>query len=383
MTIRFFCTCGQALTAPDQYVGQTVRCMTCNELQVVPQTAAPGGPVSVWGSEELDGVPSSRTPGSWRARLAQGAAVILLLVGVAGLWWLFFRSDSAISSEYDLVPRDALAFFTVKVSDVLKSPSGASAKRLAQVLPDSDVVHDLGVKLEDIDRLTAVTYDFELASWVILHMVKDYDAARLVHESTFSMEAAFQGRPYYTDGRHGLLLIDRRTLVVGPNEGIERCLSLPQRRERGTLDEAIRLASRNEHPAVAGVNGPRFAHLVRTRSKGWVDLIKPKELFDARLLTATGDISDKVNIEVRIDFGTADTAELIVREITPLIPQAQGMLLGVSFFRLGGDPQKLNALAAKGLDQLVLKQDGKVVHFHLAFEMKELLGTIENEDRRQ
>src|SRR2546430_3876317 len=58
---------------------------------------------------------------------------------------------------------------------------------------------------------------------------------------------------------------------------------------------AIRLASRNEHPAVAGVNGARFVHFVRAQARVLVDLIEPKQLLDANLLTATDRKSTRLN----------------------------------------------------------------------------------------
>ncbi len=132
MTIRFFCSCSQPLAAPDQYAGQTVRCTACNELQVVPEAASSNGPVPIWNpaADGFDGGPHHGEPGGWRKRLGLAASAVLLLAGVAGLWWLFFRGDPASSAEYDLVPRDALAFFTVKVSEVLKTAEGARALRL-------------------------------------------------------------------------------------------------------------------------------------------------------------------------------------------------------------------------------------------------------------
>jgi hypothetical protein len=384
MTIRFFCACGQPLTAPEQYAGQTVRCMSCDKLQVVPQEAS-GSPAPPWEIDELDGAPTSGTPPSWRTRLGQAVAVVVLLGGVAGLWWLFFRGDRASSVEYDLVPRDALAFFTIKVSDVLKSDAGAQAVRLARLQPEGALrsrERSLALRLEDVDRITSVTYDFEETSWVILQLTKDYDPERIVGESDFRLENYHHGRKYYSDGeRLGLIVINSRTLVVGPEPGIKRCLELPRRQGSGPLADTIRLASRNEHDVVAGVNGYRFAYLLRSREKGLASMLESTQILSARLLTATAVIGSKAEIDVRVEFPNAETAEQIVKTVQPQIPLARlflGRILGS--LRLNVDAQKAEAVAGKALDQLNLIQDGAAVRFHVGIEIKDLLGLIETDE---
>src|SRR5262245_23929542 len=46
MSIRFYCDCGQGLSAQDEHAGRQVRCGSCGAMQTVPE---PGGSVLVGG----------------------------------------------------------------------------------------------------------------------------------------------------------------------------------------------------------------------------------------------------------------------------------------------------------------------------------------------
>src|SRR5688572_24267147 len=100
----------------------------------------------------------TRTAGPVR----QGKAlpwVLLLLVlagGGAAVWFFFLRGPGAPSAEFNLVPRDAAGFVTVRVADLTKTSLG---KKLLETLsknpqdPLARLEEMSGLKPEDIERV--------------------------------------------------------------------------------------------------------------------------------------------------------------------------------------------------------------------------------------
>ncbi len=390
MTIRFFCVCGQPLAAPDQFSGQTVRCMACQEPQVVPHATSQGltSPGLNADDDGLDRQQPRSQRGGWRNRLGVLASVVLLLAGVAGLWWLFFRGDS-VSAEFDLVPRDALAFVTIEVPKVLITSGGERAVRRARGALESELLaweKNLGLKLEDLERLTAVTYDFGLTSWVILHTTRDVDPVQLVHNSAFNLESLHRGRAYHSDadGR-GLIFVNSRTLVVGPERGIQRCLELPRWPTSGPLIDTIRLASKKEHHAVAGVNGSRLAAWLKIEEAA--NVVPSLSLVNDGIVTATGMADDKVDLDVRIDLPTDEKARKVVEAVPVLKPWALGIwaVRQLTFDNplMGDVISRLATLTLKYLDQLEPKQEGTRVRFRVKLEPDDLLAVMGVEEKER
>ncbi len=226
--------------------------------------------------------------------------------------------------------------------------------------------------------MTVVTVDFEQTSWIILRTVRDCDPARILAASGFVQQSTHNGRQYHINQEGaGLLFIDNRTLVVGPERGIQHCIDLPRKRMQGPLTEAIRLASRNEHHAVAGVNGPRLASRLKAEDGRTGKALKAVGLLEAETLTATASVAGKVDVEVRVDFPTAEQASQVVRFIPGSLLVAQLALMGMEVipgdFFPGVDGRRLKMLAGKCLSQLKPKQDGARVRFQVGIEIKDLL----------
>src|SRR5262249_24123725 len=108
-----------------------------------------------------------------------GAVTLLLVGGLVA--WLLLRGG--IDSDFDLVPRDAQAFATLRVAALLDSPLGKKVadKLERQMKPLEQFEAELGLSRKDIDRITGVLVDYEKETWwVIIQTKKAYDKDKLL-----------------------------------------------------------------------------------------------------------------------------------------------------------------------------------------------------------
>src|SRR5205085_3726432 len=98
--------------------------------------------------------------GGGKLWIAIAAGLLLLVGGGFAAWMLFFKGGS--SAEFDLVPRDAAGFGTMKVSEMLKTELGKRVIELARK-QDGGILQEfekqVGLTLNDIDRATVVLAD--------------------------------------------------------------------------------------------------------------------------------------------------------------------------------------------------------------------------------
>src|SRR5262245_27542183 len=146
--IQFNCSCGQICQAKPEFAGRNTRCPRCSTVLTIPAAGITGGALAVARTASLQAEPpvarvSSRRPVEdeeeaddldnrprrCRRSTKQSkawiwiavAAGLLLVGGGIGLWLLL---RGGIDSDFDLVPRDAQAFITIRVADTFDSPLG-------------------------------------------------------------------------------------------------------------------------------------------------------------------------------------------------------------------------------------------------------------------
>src|SRR5262249_34916195 len=162
--------------------GRNTRCPRCSTILTIPATGitdeapAPRRSAAIQADEPITRADHRATPeedfeddrprrrieksrkGVW---IAVAAAGLLLGGGGLGLWlWL----RGGISSDFDLVPRDAQGFVTLRVADALDTPSG---KKFLDPMGEKQLKElerlegKLGITRKEIERVTLVYPDFE------------------------------------------------------------------------------------------------------------------------------------------------------------------------------------------------------------------------------
>src|SRR5262245_3469800 len=180
--IRFHCSCGQVCQARPEFAGRNTRCPRCSTILTIPigsitaqapaprrssavQADEPVGRVGVrrpdHDEDDLEADDRPRRQRSIRKKSKRWvwvavAAGLLLVGGGIGLWLLL---RGGIDSDFDLVPRDAQFFITMRPADAIDSPLGK--KFMNRLGPNVQANLDMaekqfGLGLKDLERITLV-----------------------------------------------------------------------------------------------------------------------------------------------------------------------------------------------------------------------------------
>jgi len=456
MTIRFACPCGQPLVAADAFAGQRVRCTVCGNSQVVPgETVAAGPVIAPMGmvrfacegcgqscqalpehagkntrcahcgtvlvipggehgtdSRRADALQAERPlaplvaradlgaggPRRWRSLrksrkrtwIVLAGAVLLLGGGLA-----LFLLRSGPSGDFDLVPRDAQGFVTVRMAALLQTPLGRDVRATlgAQALaPLEEVARDVGVEVHDVERVTVVLADADRdIFWVILKTVGPCDRNRVLRaEGRQFAEAEHVGKRYYRTGLVACYFAGARVLVFGSEAGVRRCLEQPKKPRSGPLDEALRAASKAGNQFAAGSNVPTdLTSRVQTGlgnrfgARTLLDRLAP--LFAARTAWVTAAVAEDVDWEMTLTFSDRDAAhkgETAAAALLDLVVKTPPFLIRPGLERMGASPDEAEqelaalALAQKHLEQVKPKQSGNKVHLGGKVRGSDLLRTL-------
>jgi len=396
MAIRFACACGQQLAVKDEYAGRKVRCTSCSQILSVPggAPAAPAAAPPVARHAPAPPPPVARRPvdddrdydeeerprrrkkkgGIPRAVIA-GVAVLLLL-GVGFLVWkLFFSGPSAAAlAEFDLVPRDAEGFLTIRVADVLKTEAGKKVFEAARQNDKEGALKEMeakaGITPQDIERLTfvAMSADKELW-WMVIRTSKAVNRKGVIDGMKSAQERTHQGKKYhYSEAEHtGVYFISDQQMVFAPEPGMKKVLELPEKPPSGPLDEMIEMAAKNDHHVFGGGQVPANQRQAAQAQMGpFAESVK--SLLEAKSAYLTADVKSKIELTIGIELPDKGKAEAAAKEIETLITMARGFLAFA--------PPELKPQAQDALNQLKPKQDGTRVSVGLSLESGPLVNAL-------
>ena len=360
---RFECDCGQACQARPEHAGKKTKCPRCGKLLTIP---SPDEPEAV---EELD-EPRPRRPASVTAdrpvaRAGRRAAVdededrprrrgreeddyeededrprkrkkkggakkwifigagVAAVAGIALLLWLLL--GGGISSDFDLVPRDAPAFATVRVADLLKTPVG---KKLMDKLGDqkqhlTEVEKKFGVSLQDVERVTAVFLDVEKPSWyVIIQTSKAVDKNKILKELGNASEKKHEGKTYHaeTGGKDAIYFASDKLIVIGAETNVKKAMEV--KKKSGPLDDALKLASKSKYQIAGGFNIP--SSLVNQAKAGAGMVPGAADLLTVKSVAGAMAVSDSIEIVARAYFPDSSKAKSAADSLKTIMNLGKG-----------------------------------------------------------
>src|SRR5262249_47996772 len=245
--IRFSCNCGKMMQAKAEFAGRSTRCPACQSTLTIPRSGDAGQgirdglPIARKGSlaEDYDDEAPMRrvrrrggrkSPWLW---VGLAAGLLLLIGGGLGAYFLFFRGQ--IASDIALVPGDAQGFVTLRAADVWKLALTQKLVKQAPIPGGGDPAAMLeqaaGVRPEDVERVTLVMMDLkEQPSFAIVAGTKAFSKPTILDKlskgsGVAAKDAEHKGKKYQTTGPGtALYFVDDKTLVIGEEKNVQRCI---------------------------------------------------------------------------------------------------------------------------------------------------------------
>lgn len=360
--------------------------------------------------------------------LLLGLAALLLVVlggGAAAGWYFFLREDytkpirpgppvaqtdkpkdpdkenpnpkppdpvpvAEAAPDLDLIPRDAVGFATVRVSNVWDSPAGKQLRQevLKDQLPMLEAFEkQLGLGVAEIERisLVALSPNFDAnEGYLIAKTTKPFDQTKVLSvlvpgsvEKEIKGKKIFVAPPPQKPEEKGPVpavhFISDHILVAGDPPILEKFLDQPVKPDAtGPLSEALKLAAGKRH-LVVGVNPPPEA-IKQAAAGAPPDTLKAfGSLLEAKGGTITADLGADLQLEVNVAFPDEAKAGLAQGTLSTLIPLARPavkqQLQGL------GQPDLVKSLE-KVLDSLVIEVKGKNVQLVMKTEGGVLPGLV-------
>ncbi|HKB41163.1 MAG TPA: DUF1559 domain-containing protein [Gemmataceae bacterium] len=416
--IRFHCSCGQVCQAKPEFAGRNTRCPRCSTILTIPvgsitaQAPGPRRPSAVQADEPIGRVRDQRPdydeddmeagdrPRRRRSIRKKSkkwvwvavAAGLLLVGGAIGLWLL----RGGIDSDFDLVPRDAQFFVTVRPADAVDSPLGKKLMdRMGPFVKSGleEAEKRVGLSLKDAERTTFVMPDLTNPEvfWIIVHTGKAYDKDKILALIPDAEEKNFDGKKYHyrKSNNFALHFYSRRILLLATEKGLQKCLDRNWAKS-GPLDESLEVASKKKNQLVMAVNLPPA---LMNKARDEVDKVRnqlPREqqplvklFLDVKTAHISLAIKEDLDFEMVLAFADADRAIQAEKEYNEYLAEAKKNLpkareQAKQAFQLLG-LRSLDRLMKEGEKQLDVKptRNGKTLTLTTHLEGSTLLDIID------
>jgi hypothetical protein len=314
--------------------------------------------------------------------------IALVLAGGGVALFLFLRTKDV--DDFDLVPRDALGFATLRVADILDSESGKKMMNAIEGTAGGDAIrqlhdyeNDIGLKLTDIERISVVVVEpSQNEIWAVIHTKKDIDkekVLKVIDKVAKYEEKKHEGRKYYAVGPGGevaICFLSSRQAVVSTAPGMQKCLEVARKGPgSGALDDTVKLAAGDRYQlvAVANVNDilkiPKARKdLERDAGKDGIEGDLAKVFLTVKRVTYTARIDRKLTVALSAEFADADAAKNAVATIERGLQMARA-----KFAQEKRIPPEMKPLVDV-IEQVKPKQDGATVTATMELDGEPLFG---------
>jgi hypothetical protein len=387
------CSCGNKWDLPDGQAGGQARCPRCNAIPAEPGSTAlapaVAGPAP---TPPAPAAPAALLPTEAAARprgrraawpFLVGGVLALAVVGVV-VFFVFFQG---VPPDLAYVPGDAQGFASVRVADLWKSaavkdamsnqPDGMTQASVAALMEGFT-----GLKPEDVERATLVVQDAEKGvGWLVAALNRPVEPkdllARLgkIPQIGEFKESTHQGKTYHVAGQGqrplAVHFASDRIVIVGPEDGVKRCLEGAGGKPSGLLARGVGAASGKKDIVVAIPFTDQMKEQMRRSAPGeQAGFFDP--LLEAQGVLIQGSLDSRLALEATLTFPSEEKA----RGGKALLDLMKAMTLADQE-RMKNNP-KLAAVAAATapLDAVVrdltIEQSGSEVRVQVKVEQEAL-----------
>jgi hypothetical protein len=277
-----------------------------------------------------------------------------------------------LPADLDRVPRDAIAFCSLRVADTLKRPIAAALRKQLQDDPTlSQFKLLLGLAVEDVERAVVVFLALkpEVEGVALVTTIKPYERERLLFVLAPEKKEMKAGTATYYVGAKspvGVYFLNERTFIVGLGKDVKKFLELPIGKDKpGLLSDALALAA-DTHTLVFGAR-PKLLIPIEKQDvpapfQGYLPLL------DAKSATLRLDADRDLRMDLRFAFadeeqakkGEAATREALsmasmitrqfpatlakipIPEFKPLLPKVSALIEAMATALADKPPQRKN-----------------------------------------
>lgn len=391
MPIILKCECGKTLKIDEKYRGRQAACPVCGKpilvagpnedtsasilIEPEPEVAVQPPPKAVpkpapAPAEDANPFAVSPTSPTTRRRkrgllpwVTAGCGLLAVVLSCCGgigfgVYWFFLKP---FDEDFQFVNHDVVGFYSVRVADILKSPSfkdqlGKLPARDREAFDKklAEIDKKLGLTFTDLERVTFINR-LGGSSATVLRTTKAMNKKKIF--ATFSAEKSEKkegNATYYLLDRPNEpqlalhFVNDRLVLVTQSEASMKDFLNLMDKPATApVLKRGIKLASSGSHTIVAAtkIEAPIDAALFGA-GLGVVPALR-----DMSGLIMTATIDQRVNFEVTGMFASSDQAARAKSEIEDAVQKAKGKPV----------PLGANRLLSDLLDSVAVTQSGAEV----------------------
>jgi hypothetical protein len=255
----------------------------------------------------------------WRAAVPAGALAVLggalvlgLLAGGPGRSAGDDEAKGDVPADLRLVPRDALAFLSVRLGDYWNREGMQSVREaLQKESPDvrEQWLSHVGVLPGDIERLSLVLRDPVPGALPLffIHTAKPYGRDKVLAAIAPGAKEEKRGGHtlYVGDKGEAVHFIDDSDYVTSSADAVRALLERPAAKE-GVLDGALKLAA-GKHIAVAGLNPETIEREVADKLPAEAEPFRP--LLKTQAATLTVDLDKGMQGRLRLAFAKEPEAK--------------------------------------------------------------------------
>jgi hypothetical protein len=312
-----------------------------------------------------------RVRAAWLLAVLGGAVALGLLAGGPVRSAGDDEAKGDVPADLRLVPRDALAFLSVRLGDVWNRESMQGVREAIKKQSPEVREHWLshvGLPPGDIERLTMVILDFDARAQPMplffVHTAKPYGRDKVLAAVAANAKEEKRGGHtlYVGDKGETVHFIDDNDYVTSSADAVRSLLERPAAKE-GVLDGALKLAA-GKHAVVAGLNPETLEREAADKLPAEAEPFRP--LLKTQTATLTVDLDKGLRGRLRLAFAKEPEAKDATEPVKSGLflargPLAQGIKELDKQGREAAPIVELLKNAEAGLKDAKVEQDGRNV----------------------
>ncbi len=266
---------------------------------------------------------------TWRTRLLSGAGMLIaaLFLVLGQVNSLGAAEDAALPPDLAVVPRTAAGFVSVRAGDLWsKMAADKSLGKRLWILREELEKEFGGLRLADLERITAILATPESAPAGVITTVKPYERGRILEAlAPEADKRKIHDLTCHVSQKNGIGLhfVNDRVFLVGPVEAVKACLK--PRSSSGSAEMEAALHQALDHHIVACCKPSLFAGDSAADAQDPAHVFQP--LMRATLAKLVLDLGDELQADFRLTFDDENGARKGAKALRTGLNFVRGQLL--------------------------------------------------------